>query len=284
MKVWINNKVIDSKSAKVSVFDRGFLYGDGVFESARSYGGIVFGLDAHLARLKNSLRIVRIKPTYSDKELKKAIYSLLETNHLGDAYIRVNITRGEGRFAIGQFEEKFTPKVIIFAKPFVPYPKRIYEKGISAKVAAVRVNEHSPVSRIKSLGFLNNILARLEARKAGCDEAILMNTKGHIAEAATSNIFISRGSMLMTPSPASGILPGVTRKVVMGLAKAAGLKPEEGSISYSELTGSEEVFLTNSLFEVLPVVKIDGRKIGSGRVGGKTALLAALYKKLTKAA
>src|SRR3989338_258392 len=256
MKVWINKKIVDSELAKVSIFDRGFLYGDGIFESMRSYGGVVFGLDEHLARLKDSLDIVKIKPPCSGKELKKAIYGLLGSNRLKDAYIRLNVTRGEGRFAIG-LEEIAGPNVVIFTKPFIPYPSRMYEKGISAKVAAPRVNEYSPMSRVKSLSFLNGILARLEARADGFDEAILINTRGNIAEAVTSNIFLVRGSRLRTPSLASGILPGVTRKNVLGLARAVGLKPEEDTISYAELKGSSEAFLTNLLFEVLPVVKID---------------------------
>ena len=280
MKAWIDGKMVDFKDAKVSIFNRGFLYGDGLFESMRSYNGKIFKPEEHLARLYRSLGAIDIKIPYLKEEITGALYRLLRANGLRDAYIRINVTRGEGRLAIGS-RGIFKPTVIIFAKPLTPYPKGMYEKGINAKVVCIRTNELSPISRIKSLSFLNNILARQEAMRKGFDEAILMNTRGHVAEAATSSVFLVRGDRLITPSLASGILPGVTRRVVLRLAGEAGLKAGEASISYKELTGADEVFLTNSLFEVMPVVKVDGRKIGRGTVGAKTALLAAGYKELT---
>jgi branched-chain amino acid aminotransferase len=281
MKVWLNGKIVDSKDAKVSVFDRGFLYGDGVFDTMRAYDGSVFALEDHLARLERSLRIAKIKVPYTKKKLAEYIRRLLKLNRLKNAYIRVSVSRGEGRFGI-DMRDDFTPTVVIMAKEFAPYPRWMYDKGITAKVVTARLNELSPVSRIKSLNFLNNILAKLEAKEAGFDEAILMSTRGFISEASTSNIFIVAGEKVITPKLESGALAGVTRKVVLKLAGRLKFLPWEKFLSYSELVRAEEVFLTSSLVEIVPIVNIDGHKINNGRPGRVTANLAAAYKELTK--
>ena len=277
-KVWINGKFFDSDNAKVSVFDRGFLYGDGVFETMRSYAGVVFKLDEHLDRLYKSLSVVKIKLPYRKRQLKDAIYRSLQVNALKSAYIRLTVTRGEGRFSI-DYKDDFKPNVVIVAKEFGEYPEDMYARGISAKVSKIRHNEYSPVSKIKSLNFLNYILARLDAKAQGFDEAILANTKGHITEGATTNIFLVKDEALMTPPPESGIIPGVTREVILKIARKLRLKIREREVSYKDLLNSDEVFLTNSLVEVLPVTRIDSKKIARAKPGDTTRLIHISYQK-----
>lgn len=278
MKVCINGKFINIDDAKISVFDRGFLYGDGIFETMRSYAGKVFKIGEHLERLFASLKIMKIKSPYTKKYFADCIYRSLKINKLKGAYIRLTITRGEGRFGLS-FNDNFRPNVVIVTKEFGEYPEAVYRRGISAKVVKMRQNEYSPVSKIKSLNFLNYILARLDAKLEGCDEAILANTKGSIAEGATSNIFLVKGDNLITPSEDAGILSGITRAVIIGIAKRLRFKVKEKPISYRELLGADEVFLTNSLVEVLPVTNINAKKIGQGSVGDITKLLRISYQK-----
>jgi len=277
-KIWINGRFVDTNDARVSVFDRGFLYGDGIFETMRSYAGIVFKLDAHLARLFTGLVAIKIKPPHPKKYIKAIIYKALKINGLKSAYIRITVTRGEGRLGIG-YEDKFTPKIVVVAREFAGYPGWMHGRGISAKIAQVRQNEYSPVSRIKSINYLNNILARMDAKKEGYDEAILENTKGHIAEAATSNVFLVKRNAVITPSLASGVLPGVTRNVIIEIAKSLKLKLAEKRVLPRELLNSDEIFLTNSLAEILPVVRIGRKKIGDGLPGDVTKLFHISYQK-----
>jgi branched-subunit amino acid aminotransferase/4-amino-4-deoxychorismate lyase len=201
-------------------------------------------------------------------------------NNLKDAYIRVSVSRGEEGFGIDA-SDLAAPTVSIVTRRLMPYPAWMYEKGIRVMAVSLRLNERSPVSRVKSFNFLNNILARFEAKGRGFDEAILMNTRGCIAEAATSNVFLVRKGMIATPSLETGMLPGVTRRVVLKIARDLRLRPVEKAISYSELVRAGEVFLTNSLFEIMPVIKIDTHTINDGRVGATTRLLGACYRKLT---
>ena len=277
-KVWINGKLVDIDKAKVSIFDRGFLYGDGVFETMRSYAGTVFKLDAHLNRLHISLDVLGIRPPCARKRLEDAVYRTLRANALKSAYIKLTVTRGEGRFGISH-KDAFRPNAMIVAKDFEGYPAWMFLKGISAKVTGNRQNDLSVLSRVKSLNFLGYIMARFEARDMGYDEAILANTKGHIAEAATSNIFLVRKGVLITPSLLAGILPGITRATVIGIARKLGLPVREKAVTHGELVSADEVFLTNSLAEVLPVTRVDGRCIGKGRPGDITKLLHISYQK-----
>lgn len=272
-KVWINKKLLDANKARISIFDRGFMYGDGLFETMRSFSGKVFEIDEHLDRLGRSLKTIGIRAPYSKNYLKKEIYRLLGANALKDAYIRLTVTRGEGRFGIERKDPQ-KPNVVIFAKKFEGYPERIFRQGISARVVSMRQDGLSPLSGIKSLNFLGHIIARFRAKDAGADEAIILNTKGCVAEAATSNVFTVKRGVIITPSLASGILPGITRAVIIRLAKRLSLKVIEKSLSYRELLKSDEIFLTNSLAGVLPVTKVDRKTIGSGRPGEITRLLA----------
>ena len=274
----MNGRFVDIDEARVSVFDRGFLYGDGVFETMRSYAGVVFRLDAHLDRLFAALKVARIRPPYARRFLKETIRDVLDRNGLESAYIRLAVTRGEGRFGLN-YSDVFKPNTVITAMEFGGYPDSMYLRGISAKVVEATVNEQSPVSGIKSLNFLNHILARLAAREDGFDEAILRNTKGHIAEGAASNIFLVKKGALITPSPDNGILPGITRRVVLGIAGRLRLKAREEPVSCEKLLSAGEVFLTNSLIEVLPVTKVNSKRIGNGSPGEVTKLLRISYQK-----
>lgn len=276
-KIWINGKFFGEDKAKISIFDRSFLYGDAVFETMRGYAGVIFKLDAHLTRLLRSLRSLKIKHGYTKDHLKKAVYKTLNANALKSAYVRLVITRGEGRFGIG-YKDTFTPNLIIVAKDFEGYPEWMFQKGVSARIIGVQ-NEYSILSNIKSSNYLNFILARFDAQGMGSDEAILTNTKGNITEGATSNVFIVRSGTIITPSINSGVLPGITRSVIIGIARKLRLPVREKAVSRRELLGADEAFLTNSLAEVLPVTKIEGKRVGEGTVGPVTKLLHISYQK-----
>lgn len=277
-KVWINGKFIDMVDARISIFDRGFLYGDGVFETMRSYAGVIFKLEEHLERLFGALGLLKIKAPHSKKYLTDAIYENLTVNGLKSANIRVSVTRGEGILGIG-YRDEFVPNTVIVAKELKEYPDWMYLKGISAKVVDVRQNEHSPVPKIKSLNFLNYILARQSAKEKGFDEAILMNTTNYIAEASTSNVFSVNRGRIVTPSLNSGVLPGITRGAIIKIAKRMRLDIEEDKVPYVELLDADEIFLTNSLVEILPVTKLDSKKVGKGIPGEITKLLHISYQK-----
>ena len=266
-------------SDRISAFDRGFLYGDGLFETMRSYDGNIFKLDEHLSRLFDSAKIIRIKMPYSKEKLKNLICKTLKEKRLKDAYIRITVTRGKSAFSLKQ-DRRQKPNVMIIVKRYEGYPEAFYSRGITATISRIRQNEHSPLSKIKSLSFLNYILARIYAQDAGFDEAILLNTRGDIAEASTSNIFLVKRGRLVTPSLDSGILPGITRKRVIHIAKNMGITVEEKAVSYKDLAGANEVFFTSSLVELLPVVKIGRISIGSGKPGHITKLLHVSYRKM----
>ena len=276
-KIWINGKFVTPDKAKVSVFDRGFMYGDGAFETMRGYAGRVFKLDRHLDRLFRSLDVIKIKHKYSKKYLHDAIYKTLRSNRLSSAYIKLAVTRGEGRFGISH-KDKFRPNVVITAKDFESYPGWMFDIGLNANITGVQ-NEGSITSRIKSLNYLPYILARLDAKRKGFDEAILTNMKGCITEGATSNIFIVKNNGLITPSLESGVLPGITRGVIIEIAKKLKISVKEKLLTRRELLSADEAFLTNSLAEVLPVTKVDSKPIGVGTVGDITKLLRISYQK-----
>lgn len=278
IKVWINGRFTDIRGAKISIFDRGFLYGDGIFETMRSYAGVVFKLDEHIDRLFSALYTIKIAPPYKRGYFKDVINKVLKINNLRSAYVRLSITRGEGRFGIG-YKDKVIPNIVIVAKEFEGYPEWMHTRGISVKVVNIRQNQLSPLSTVKSLNYLNCILARLDAQDSGFDEAILVNTKGWITEAATSNVFIVKKDILITPSLNCGVLPGITRNTMIDIAKGLRIKVKEKYVSYHDLLKSDEVFLTNSLAEAIPVVKVDSKRIGDGRPGDVTKLLHISYQK-----
>lgn len=277
-KVYINGTFIDSARAKVSIFDRGFLYGDGVFETMRAYAGTVFKLDEHLKRLVRSLATIGIAAPYSVARLAAIVTASMTVNKLENAYIRLAVTRGEGRFGIGH-QDRLVPNIVVIAKEFEEYPSWMHKKGVSVELVAMRQNEYSPLPRIKSLNYLNYIVARLHAKSDGFDEALLVNTKGYVAEGATSNVFLVKRHVLVTPSLETGILPGITRATIISLAKRMQLAVRERLVDARELPAADEVFLTNSLAEVLPVTSVGGKKVGTGLPGDVTKLLHISYQK-----
>ena len=276
-KIFINGKFVNIKDAKISIFDRSFLYGDAAFETMRSYAGVVFKLDAHIARLLSTLKALKIKHSCKKNYLKDIIRKALSVNKLKSAYVRLVVTRGEGRFGIGH-KDKFTPNIIVVAKDFEGYPAWMFSKGVSAKIIGV-ANEYSALSRMKTANYLNLILARFDAQSLGFDEAVLTNTIGNVTEGATSNIFLVKRGALITPSVDSGVLPGVTRAVMIDIAKKLKIPVRERAVSRNELSGADEVFLTNSLAEVLPVTRIDSKLIAGGKIGQFTKLLHISYQK-----
>jgi len=277
-KVWINGNMVPYEKACIPVFDRGFLYGDSVFETMRSYAGVIFRLDEHLERLLRSLKSLGINAPYSKKQMAGEACRCLKMNRLKGASIRLSVTRGRTEPGI-DCDGPCRANTVMIARRFEGYPEWMSRSGIKCRISDIRQNEYSPVSGMKTGNFLNYVLARSDAKKNGADEAILLNTKGYVTEAAVSNIFIVRKETLLTPSVGSGIIPGITRAVIISIAKRLKIKTEERSVHPKELTSADELFLTNSLAEVIPVVKIDSRVIGKGKPGDITKLLRISYQK-----
>ncbi len=267
MKIYISGEYFSKEEAKVSVFDHGFLYGDGIFEGLRAYGGKIFRLHDHLKRLWESARSLMLTIPMSVEEIEAACYETLEKNHLADAYIRLIVTRGMGTLGLDA-DLCSDPKVIIIAAKLSLYPSEFYEKGLEIVTAStVRTNPGMLNPQIKSLNYLNNILAKIEGHLVGSVEVLLLNSKGEVAEASGDNIFIWRHGILHTPPADAGILEGVTRQVVLELAEELGLPTKVAPMTRHDIYTADECFLTGSAAELIPVVKLDGRLIGSGLPG-----------------
>jgi len=275
--VYLNGSLIPRSQARISALDYGFLYGFGLFETMRAYGGQVFRLDSHLSRLARSAEILGLPIGALD--LKGAVMDTIQANKLSKARIRITISIGEGGMAPDPSTCK-KPTVLILAGHYQPYPEQVYQKGFRAVVSSIRRNSQSPLSRLKSANYLESILARQEARGAGVDEALCLNEKGLLAEASMSNVFLVTDGILRTPGQESGILPGITREVVLELASQLSIDTLEGDIRLDELFHAQEAFLTNSLIEVMPLTEIDGKPIGSGRPGLITRRLMTAYQRL----
>ena len=277
--VYLNGSLIPRSQARISALDYGFLYGFGLFETMRAYGGQVFRLDSHLNRLARSAEILGLP--IEALNLKGAVRDTIQANKLSDARVRITISIGEG----GMVPDPSTctqPTVLILAGHYKPYPEQVYERGFRAVVSSIRRNSQSPLSRLKSANYLENMLAKQEARAAGVDEAICLNEKGLLAEASMSNIFLVNDGILRTPGEESGILPGITREVVLELASQLGINTFEQDIRLDELFQAQEAFLTNSLMEIMPLTEIDGKPVGSGKPESVTRRLMANYKKLVR--
>jgi branched-chain amino acid aminotransferase group I len=275
--VYLNGSLIPHSQAFISVMDYGFLYGFGLFETMRAYRGQVFRLERHLSRLAHSAQILRLP--IRALALKDAVADTIRANQLSEARIRVTVSIGEG----GMIPNPSTcskPTVLILAEHYKPYREQIYQKGFSAVVSSIRRNSQSPLSRLKSANYLESMLVRQEARAAGVDEALCLNEKGFLAEASMSNIFLVTGGILRTPHEESGILPGITREIVLELASQLGINTIEQDISLVELSQAEEAFLASSLVEIMPLTKVAGKPIGPGRPGPITQRLMVVYKKL----
>jgi len=277
--VYLNGSLIPRSQARISALDYGFLYGFGLFETMRAYDGQVFRLDSHLNRLARSAEILGLPIEALD--LKGAVRDTIQANKLSDARVRITISIGEGGM-VPDPSACTQPTVLILAGHYKPYPKQVYEKGFRAVVSSIRRNSQSPLSRLKSANYLENMLAKQEARAAGVDEAICLNEKGLLAEASMSNIFLVNDGMLRTPGVESGILPGITREVVLELAPQLDIDTFEQDIRLDELFQTQEAFLTNSLMEIMPLTEIDGKPVGSGEPESVTRRLMANYKKLVR--
>ena len=281
LKIYMNDRLVDRDEATVSVFDHGLLYGDGVFEGIRSYNGLVFKLKEHLDRLFESARTLMLRIPTSQEELVKAMVLTLRANRLKDAYIRLVVTRGVGDLGLDP-RKCPKPTLFIIADKIILYPKEYYDKGlVLATVPTIRNHPEALNPQLKTLNYLNNILAKIEATNAGVDEAILLNAQGYVTECTGENIFFIRAKTVYTPPPYVGILKGITRAVVMRIARENGLSVHEEVFTRHDLYTADEVFLTGTAAEIVPVVKIDNRVIGSGRPEAMTLRLMKEFKKLT---
>jgi branched-chain amino acid aminotransferase len=282
MKIFIDGKYYDEKNAKISVFDHGLLYGDGVFEGIRAYHGSVFRLKEHIDRLFYSAQAILLAIPMSHAEMMKAVIDACRRNKLRDGYIRLVVTRGVGTLGLNPRSCK-SPSVIIIAGSIQIYPPELYARGMDIITVPTTRNLHSALNpAIKSLNYLNNILARIEANNSGFEEAIMLNAEGFVSECTVENIFIVNGRKLMTPPLSAGALYGVTREAVMELAAQMGLAVSEPNLTRYDLFNANECFLTGTGAEIVPVVKIDGRVIGAGKPGPVTKRLVSDYHALTK--
>jgi branched-chain amino acid aminotransferase len=282
LKIYISGKFYDKENAKISVYDHGLLYGDGVFEGMRSYNGKVFRLKQHLDRLWASAKAIWLKIPISQDEMAKAVNDTLATNSIKDGYIRLVVTRGAG--ALGLDPNKCSdPQVIVIADHIQLYPKEMYEKGLEIVTASTIRNHSAALSpRIKSLNYLNNIMAKIEGLQAGCVEALMLNAKGEVAECTGDNIFIVRNGVLMTPPIDAGILEGITREAVIELAEEMNVPVEQVPFVRHDVFIADECFLTGSAAEVIPVVKLDSRVIGDGKPGPITRRITERFVQLTR--
>jgi branched-chain amino acid aminotransferase len=272
-KIWLDGKLVDRQDAKISVFDHGLLYGDGVFEGIRVYNGRIFEFQAHIRRLYESAKAIRMEIPMTDAELSEAVTETVKANNIKGGYIRLVVTRGVGDLGLNPFLCK-RATVFIIADHIKLYPEEYYEKGMKV-ISALTVRNH-PLSlppQVKSLNYLNNILAKIEALDAGAGEAIMYNHEGFVAEATGDNVFVVRGGVIYTPPVQAGSLEGITRSVVIRLAKADGIEVVEKNLTRFDLYVSDEVFLTGTAAEVIGVVTIDGRIVGDGKPGMITRLL-----------
>lgn len=282
LKIYINGQILPQEDAKISVFDHGLLYGDGVFEGIRAYNGKIFTLDEHLDRLYDSAAVIALKIPITKAEMANAIKKTMEANNQMDSYIRLVVTRGVGKLGLDP-NKCATPQVIIITDTIELYPKALYEKGLDVVTVPTIRNHFSALDpKIKSLNYLNNILAKLESIQAGAGEALMLNKDGYVAECAGDNIFILKDNTLLTPPESSGILIGITRNVVMELATKMGIQVKEYLMTRYDLYIADECFLTGTAAEIIPVVKIDGRIIGTGKPGKTTLDLLKRYRDLTR--
>lgn len=283
MKIYIDGKYYDQRNARISVFDHGLLYGDGIFEGIRAYNGRVFKLKEHIDRLFCSAKSILLNLPMAHADIMTAIVETCRRNKLRDGYIRLVVTRGPGTLGLNPNRCK-NPSVIIIAGKIQLYPPELYRQGMDIVTVPTTRNLHSALNpAIKSLNYLNNIMAKIEANNAGCEEAVMLNAEGFVAECTGDNIFIVKEGQLLTPPLAAGALYGITRRVVMDLAAQAGLKVSESDLTRYDLFNANECFLTGTAAELMPVVKIDGRVIGTGTPGPVTGNLMTQYHALTKA-
>ncbi len=275
--VYLNGAFVPRSDAKISALDYGFLFGYGLFETMRAYNGTVFRLDNHLARLAKPA--VKLSIPVEPGVLRNAVAETVRLNGLKEARVRLTVAIGEGSL-VPDPHSCAKPTILVVAAKYTPYAPEIYERGFRVMVSSLRRNSQSPLTVMKTANYLENLLAREEARTAAFDDALLLNEKGQLAEASTSNIFLVSKNTLRTPSVESGILPGITRDVILELASELGIKTAEAAIRPEELRAAQEAFLTNSMIEVMPLSMVDGETVGSGKPGTVTRRLMTAYRDL----
>ena len=280
--VYLNGEYLPKNEAKVSVFDHGLLYGDGVFEGIRSYNCLVFKLKEHLTRLQESAHTIMLKLPLTLEEMSEAIVETLKRNHLRDAYIRVVVTRGEGDLGLDPANCK-SPNLFIITDKIILYPEDFYRNGMEIiTVPTVRNLPEAINPALKTLNYLNNIMAKIEAKNSNYKEALMLNHQGYVAECTGDNIFIVKNGIVQTPPTYLGALRGITRQAIMDLALRNDLPCQERVLTRHDLYNADECFLTGTAAEVVPVVKIDGRKVGTGKPGKVTRKLMSAFHDLTR--
>jgi branched-chain amino acid aminotransferase len=280
-KIYIDGKFYSEASAKISVFDHGLLYGDGIFEGIRFYNGRVFRLEEHLYRLWDSARSICLEIPMTKRDMTEAVLETIRQNRLRDGYIRLLVTRGIGNLGLNPTQCK-SPSVIIIAATIALYHEDFYKKGLSIVTCATRRSNPAALNpAVKSLNYLNNVMARIEANLAGADEALMLNDAGNVAECTADNVFIVKHGQIFTPPIASGALRGITRSVVFEIGAGLGVKVRESDITRHDVFVADECFLTGTAAEIVPVVKADGRPIGNGKPGPITTRIIARFRQVT---
>lgn len=273
MKIFLNDRIVPEHEAMVSVFDHGFLYGDGIYETMRAYNGIVFMLDRHIERLNRSASLIQLTVPSPDV-IRNAVYETIRVNDLKSAYVRVTVSRGKGPIGLDPALCP-NPTFVVIAEGFREYPEKYYSEGVKFIIAKTRRNLIEALNpKIKSLNFLNNILAKIEAKERGAYEALMLNAEGFLSEGTVCNIFFVRNNILCTPSVETGVLDGITRELVIDLAKETGIQVSEGDFLPEDLFGASEVFFTNTTSEVMPVSQVEDVDYA---VGDLTRMLRKLY-------
>ncbi len=279
MKIYLDGKFVDQADAKISVFDHGLLYGDGVFEGIRLYQGNVFRLEEHLERLEMSAKAILLDLPWSRKEISDATRETCRQNGLADGYIRLVVTRGVGDLGLSPWLCP-KPSIFIIAAKIALYPAEHYTSGLSiCTVPTRRINPAALPPTVKSLNYLNNILAKIEAKQSGCLEAIMLNDQGYVAECTGDNLFVIRKGEILTPSASQGALKGITRDAIFDIAAEIGVPMREANLTRYDVWCADECFLTGTAAEVIPVVKLDGRVIGDGKPGSVTARVLEAFRR-----
>jgi branched-chain amino acid aminotransferase len=281
-KIYIDGKFYAEANAKISVFDHGLLYGDGIFEGIRFYNGRVFRLEEHLHRLWDSARSICLEIPMTMQDMTEAVLETIRQNHLRDGYIRLLVTRGIGNLGLNPAQCK-SPSVIIIAATIALYHEDFYRKGLTIVTCATRRSNPAALNpAVKSLNYLNNVMARIEANLAGADEALMLNDAGNVAECTADNVFVVKHGQIVTPPVTAGALRGITRSVVFEIAAELGVKVRETDITRHDVFVADECFLTGTAAEIVPVVKADGRSIGNGKPGPITTRIIARFRQVTR--
>ena len=281
-QIYIDGKFYAEADAKVSVFDHGLLYGDGIFEGIRFYNSRVFRLEEHLERLWDSARSILLEIPMSQRAMTEALLETIRQNDLREGYIRLIVTRGVGNLGLNP-EQCKAPSVIIITAQIALYPEAVYRNGLSVVTCATRRTNPSALNpAVKSLNYLNNVMARIEANLANADEALMLNDEGNVAECTADNVFIVKRGQIFTPPITAGALRGITRSVVFEIAAETGIKVTEADITRHDVFIADEAFLTGTAAEIIPVVKADGRPIGTGKPGPITARMIARFREMTR--